>query len=121
MGRTIVTRAAFLAVAFLAMTATAWATSVTIKLPGKEKPQTNQVAYACPGQKVAVTYINTSTNQFAVLNLGTTTVVTVSVISGSGARYVGQQYEWWTKGNEALFTDLMQSPQKQPITCKQIK
>ncbi|MFE0015130.1 MliC family protein [Mesorhizobium sp. NPDC059054] len=102
------------------MTATASATTVTLKLPGKEKPRTTSVAYACPGQEVAVSYVNTSANQFAVLDLGKTTVVAVSVIGGSGARYVGQQYEWWTKGSEATFTDLMQSPQK-PVTCKQAK
>ncbi len=112
--------AVFLAGALLAMTVAASATTVTLKLPGKEKPQTTRAAYACPAQKVAVTYINTSANQFAVLDLGKSTIVAVSVISGSGARYVGQQYEWWTKGNEATFTDLMQSPQK-PVTCKQIK
>ena len=106
--------------ALLATTVAASATTVTIELPGNEKPQTTQMAYACPGRKVAVTYINTSTNQFAVLNLATTTVVTVSVISGSGARYVGQQYEWWSKGSEATFTDLMQAPQK-PVTCNQVK
>jgi membrane-bound inhibitor of C-type lysozyme len=112
--------AVFLGSALLAMTVVASATTVTLKLPGKEKPQTTSVAYACPGQKVAVTYINTSGNQFAVLDLGKSTVVAVSVMSGSGARYVGQHYEWWTKGNEATFTDLMQSPPK-PVTCKQIK
>lgn len=112
--------AVLLGSALLAMTAAASATTVTLKLPGKEKPQTTKTAYACPGQKVGVTYINTSANQFAVLDLGKSTVVAVSVISGSGARYVGQQYEWWTKGSEATFTDLMQSPQK-PVTCKQIK
>lgn len=111
---------AVLAGSLLAMTVAASATTVTIKLPGKEKPQTTKVAYACPGRKMAVTYINTSGNQFAVLDLGKTTVVAVSVISGSGARYVGQQYEWWTKGKEATFTDLMQNPQK-PVTCTEAK
>lgn len=110
---------AFLGSALLAMTVAASATTVTLKLPGKEKPQRTSVAYTCPGRGVAVTYINTSANQFAVLDLGKTTIVAVSVISGSGARYVGQQYEWWTKGREATFTDLMKNPQK-PITCTQI-
>jgi membrane-bound inhibitor of C-type lysozyme len=111
---------AFLAGSLLAMTVVASATTVAIKLPGKEKPQTTKATYTCPGRKMTVTYINTSANQFAVLDLGKTTVVTVSVISGSGARYVGQQYEWWTKGKEATFTDLMQNPQK-PVTCTEAK
>jgi len=94
----------------------AWATTITIELPGDEKPETNKVAYACGDRTVTATYINTSGNQFAVLDLGDATIVTVTVMSGSGARYVGQQYEWWTKGDQATLTDLMQDPQK-PLDC----
>ena len=41
-----------------------------------------------------------------MLALGNRTIVTVAVLSGSGARYVGQTLQWWTKGEEATFTDL---------------
>jgi membrane-bound inhibitor of C-type lysozyme len=51
-----------------------------------------------------------------VLDLGDRTLVAVAVMSGSGARYVGQHYEWWTKGDGATFTDLMQDPQA-PVQC----
>jgi len=95
---------------------TALATTLTIELPGSEAPETTRVDYACGARKVAVTYVNTSDNQFAVLDLGDKTIVAVSVMSGSGARYVGQQYEWWSKGNEAQFTDLMQETPK-PVIC----
>lgn len=94
----------------------ALATTVTLDLPGSETPETTRVEYVCGARNVAATYINTSDNQFAVLDLGDKTIVAVSVISGSGARYVGQQYEWWTKGNEAQFTDLMQETPK-PVIC----
>jgi membrane-bound inhibitor of C-type lysozyme len=96
------------------------ATIITIEVPGDEKPETTRVDYACGGRKVTATYINTSDSQFAVLDLGDKTIVTVSVISGSGARYVGQQYEWWSKGDEAQFTDLMQDPPK-TVACSSAK
>jgi membrane-bound inhibitor of C-type lysozyme len=92
------------------------ATTITLDLPGQDTPQTRKVAYTCGTRNVAATYINTKGNQFAVVDLGDTTVAMVSVLSGSGARYVGQQYEWWTKGETAMLTDLRQAEPK-PIEC----
>jgi len=109
-------RSPLVALLLLSGTAAASATTVTIDLPGEETPQTEKVSYACGDKTVAATYINTTGNQFAVLELGDATVVVVTVMSGSGARYVGQHYEWWTKGDTATLTDLMQDPQK-PIEC----
>lgn len=100
----------------LAASLPARATTVTFDLPGSEAPQTKKVTYSCGPRTVTATYVNTRDNQFAVLNIGETTVVTVSVMSGSGARYVGQQYEWWTKGDTAAFSDVRDARGK-PITC----
>jgi membrane-bound inhibitor of C-type lysozyme len=95
------------------------ATTVTIELPGNETPQIAKLTYACGERRVTATYINTEANQFAVLNLGDATVAMVTVLSGSGARYAGQQYEWWTKGEEATLTDLRTDAQS-PLACKAI-
>jgi membrane-bound inhibitor of C-type lysozyme len=92
------------------------ATTITLDLPGRETPQTKKVTYSCGARTVTAAYINTKNNQFAVVDLGDTTVAMVSVLSGSGARYVGQQYEWWTKGETAMLTDLRQAEPK-PIEC----
>lgn len=105
-----------LAALFLACGA-ASATTVTIELPGNETPQIAKVTYACGERRVTATYINTEANQFAVLDLGDATVAMVTVLSGSGARYAGQQYEWWTKGEEATLTDLRSQTQS-PLVCK---
>ena len=105
-----------IAVSLLLIAGNAYATTVTLVLPGSGQPETTRAAYACGDRKVDVTYVNTPDNQFAVLDLGNKTIVAVSVMSGSGARYVGQNYEWWSKGKDAQFTDLMQDPQK-PIVC----
>ena len=85
------------------MPSTAWTTGSTL----------------CGESSVTATYINTAANQFAVLDLGDATVAMVTVLSGSGARYSGQQYEWWTKGEEATLTDLSSANQR-PLACKAI-
>ena len=92
------------------------ATTITLDLPGRETPQTKKVTYSCGTRTVTATYINTKDNQFAVVDLGETTVAMVSVLSGSGARYVGQQYEWWTKGDTAAFSD-SKGAQGKPVVC----
>ena len=115
-----VVRRTCLTLAFASAASAAPATTVTIELPGDAQPETNRVVYACADRQVPVTYINTPDNQFAILDLGDRTIVTVNVLSGSGARYVGRQYEWWSKGDNAQFTDLMQNPQK-PIDCSTVK
>ncbi len=97
--------------------APALATAVTLELPGTEPPRTTKVSYRCGDRTIPVTYINTPDNQFAVLSLGRETVVAVAVMSGSGARYVGQHYQWWSKGTGAELTDLMQEGQA-PLACK---
>ena len=106
----------FLTIAlFLLGCGPSWATTVTLELPGDEKPESRTVAYACGERTVTATYINTSDNQFAILKLDGATVVMVSVLSGTGAKYAGQQYEWWTKGSGATLTDLRNS--SEPTTC----
>ena len=94
----------------------ALATTVTLQLPGSQPPEESRVVYRCGERDIAATYINTPDNQFAVLDLDGQALVAVAVMSGSGARYVGQHYEWWTKGDGATFTDLMQDSQM-PVQC----
>src|SRR4051794_5120940 len=111
---------AFITILALVLGSTyAAATTVTIQLPGNETPQFAKVTYACGERRVTATYINTEANQFAVLDLGDATVAMVTVLSGSGARYAGQQYEWWTKGEAATLTDLRSQTQS-PLACKAI-
>ena len=46
------------------------------------------------------------------------TVVAANVISGSGAKYAGGIYIWWTKGETADLYNLMDDPeQEKPISC----
>ena len=43
-------------------------------------------------------------------------MVFVDVLSGSGARYVAGQFEWFTKGSDATFSDV-QHATSAPVTC----
>ena len=97
--------------------ATAFATTITFDVPGSEAPTQATAAYDCAGRKVSATYINAGANALAILHLGGETVVTVNVLSGSGARYAGQQYIWWTKGTEADLYDLTKGDDAAGVLC----
>ena len=97
-------KSTMLAAALLGVAA-AHADPLTIDLPDAAERQT--VAYSCDGdRKVTAEYVNAGANSLAIVKLGDDTVLMVNVLSASGARYAGQQYVWWTKGNSADFYDL---------------
>ncbi len=97
-------KSTMLAAALLGVAA-AHADPLTIDLPGAAERQT--VAYSCDGdRKVTAEYVNAGANSLAIVKLGDETVLMVNVLSASGARYAGQQYVWWTKGNSADLYDL---------------
>ena len=98
--------------------ASAQADPLTIDLPGAAERQT--VAYTCSdGKKVTAEYVNAGSNSLAIVKLGGETVLMASVLSGSGARYAGQQYVWWTKGNTADFYDLTKGEDAPPeFSCE---
>jgi membrane-bound inhibitor of C-type lysozyme len=57
-----------------------------------------RVGYACDrGSRVEATY----TGQHARVILNGRTLEMDTALSGSGARYVGDGYTWWTKGKNA--------------------
>lgn len=102
------------AVALALVSSAAFADPLTIDLPGKAERST--VTYSCSGvPPVTVEYINAGANSLAIVNDGNATMVLVSVLSGSGARYAGQQYIWWTKGNSADFYDLTKGEDAAPV------
>ncbi|MBL8585033.1 MAG: MliC family protein [Rhizobiaceae bacterium] len=98
----------------------ALATTVTIELPGSEPPSVQNLTYDCDGRTIGATYINTAANALAVLDLGEETVVMANVLAASGAKYAGQKYVWWTKGDEADLYDLTQD-EKTPLAHCQRK
>lgn len=77
----------------------------------------NIVEYQCEGlEPFKVDFINAQPNFLAIVPIGPNKLVFVNVLSGSGARYVAGQYEFWTKGADATLTDLQADPQT-PVAC----
>lgn len=102
--------------AFALVSGAAFADPLTIDLPGAASAERTTVAYSCGGdRKVTAEYVNAGANSLAIVNLGEQTVLMISVLSGSGARYAGQQYIWWTKGNSADFYDLTKGEDAAPV------
>jgi membrane-bound inhibitor of C-type lysozyme len=104
-----------LAGVFALVSIAASADPLTIDLPGAASAGRTTVAYSCGGaRKVTAEYVNAGANSLAIVNLDEQTVLMVSVLSGSGARYAGQQFVWWTKGNSADFYDLTKGEDAAP-------
>ncbi len=81
-----------------------------ITLPGSGKTEVTKTIMHCDdGQTLEATYYNNDPNALAVVKKGDNPeYVLVNVIAGSGAKYDGNIYEWWTKGSTGTFTDLME-------------
>ncbi len=90
---------------------------VVLSLAGDFQRTTH--TYQCEGlDPFVVDFINAEPNFLAIIPIGGKKLVFVNVISGSGARYVAGQYEFWSKGSEATFTDLQADPQT-PVSCSE--
>jgi membrane-bound inhibitor of C-type lysozyme len=104
----------------LALAHAAYAAPLTV--PQVQISSTNTLRYVCRGRKVlTVQYMNTKNRQsFALLTVEGRKVLFVNVMSGSGAKYVGDHYTWWTKGPEGTLTDDMSDPDGAPMLadCK---
>ncbi|MBB4093185.1 hypothetical protein HGG72_12450 [Ochrobactrum pecoris] len=106
----------FLGLTFAASSASAG--EINIKLPDDTEVTTNAVLYKCGEKNVSVTYYNAGDISLAELELEDETVVASNVISGSGAKYAGGVYIWWTKGDTADLYNLMDDPdQSKPTNC----
>lgn len=95
----------------------AHAASLILDLPGNRLSQETLV-YDCGSRKVEATYINADDIAFAMLKFDGRTVIMANVISGSGARYAGQELIWWSKGAEATLYDLRKGDDDPGESCK---
>ncbi|OYR20275.1 MliC family protein [Brucella thiophenivorans] len=96
----------------------AFAGEITIKLADDVDVTENAVLYKCGDQNVSATYYNAGDNSLVELEMENNTVIAANVLSGSGAKYAGGIYVWWTKGPTADLYNLMDDPeQEKPISC----
>jgi len=91
--------------------------AITIEVPGADEVQTQQVAYKCDPGAMDVTYINAGPVSLATFTLEGEFVVAANVLSGSGAKYAGSKYIWWTKGEGADLYDLTKGEEASAVVC----
>ena len=73
------------------------------------------------GQAVAADYINAGPVSLVTLTIGSEFVVASNVLSGSGAKYAGGQYVWWTKGENATLIDTIKGDNDPGIACSKVE
>ncbi|SAL74212.1 periplasmic protein [Caballeronia terrestris] len=76
--------------------------AMPLTVPQIQEASSQTVKYDCrDGKSVSVRYVNTKNKQsFALLTVDGRKLMFVNVMSGSGAKYVADEYTWWTKGPE---------------------
>lgn len=93
------------------------AVEIVIPLAEGTAVEANEVRYGCGDRELTVTYINAGTVSLATMEIDGETLVASSVVSGSGARYAGGRYVWWSKGDDAQLYDLMQDEDTPVAAC----
>lgn len=101
----------------LGLPAVSAADEIRIDFPGVAVEEMN-VSYACGADSLAVRYVNAAGTSLAVFDVDGERIVASIGPSGSGARYVGGRYVWWTKGREATLYDATKDEDSPPLlTC----
>ena len=91
---------------------------VTLSIPDAGTVDRQKVRYDCRGETVDAEYINAGPVSLVTFSIGGTYVVASGVISGSGARYAGGRYIWWTEGEEATLFDVSKGEEDPGVVCE---
>ena len=114
------TSAAVAATAILATAPAVAAERLTLDFTGAEPAERMIVHYRCEGVgPLVVEYINAGPNRLALVPIAGDTLVFVTVVAGSGAKYVSGPYTWWTKGSSAELSDLFKGQEAEPVSCEE--
>ncbi|WP_409014928.1 MliC family protein [Caballeronia sp. LP006] len=91
--------------------------AMPLTVPQIQTASTQTTRYDCKdGKSVSVQYTNARNHQsFAALTVDGRKLLFVNVIAGSGAKYVADQYTWWTKGPQANLYDEMAAKDSPPL------
>ncbi|WP_375615693.1 MliC family protein [Bartonella sp. AP58NXGY] len=100
----------------------ALAGSLVIEVPDDPEPTTEVATYQCDTgtskERIEATYLNAGNISLVDFKWNGKRIIASRSISASGAKYMGGPYIWWTKGNEAILSDLINDPEnKKPIQC----
>lgn len=113
----------FLAVLSLSMfsSISAFAGSLVIEVPDDPEPTKETIVYQCSSetqkQRVEATYYNIGEIALVDLKWNGKRIIAANVIAASGAKFVGGEYVWWTKGNEASFYNTLTEDRALSLEC----
>ncbi|MCA1369088.1 META domain-containing protein [Bradyrhizobium sp. BRP14] len=91
---------------------------VMLRIPDASAVDRKTVRYDCGDETVEAEYINAGPVSLVTFSIGGTYIVASSVISGSGAKYAGGRYIWWTKGEEATLFDVTKGEEDPGVVCQ---
>ena len=65
-------------------------------------------------------YINAAPNFLALIPIEDKTLIFVTTVSASGAKYESGQFVWWDKGSDATLSDVTEGLDAAPVlTCSE--
>ncbi len=114
----------------LGLSAVAGASDLTIPLQGTGTFQRKTVKYQCdangvkmglPAGVFAVEYLNETNNHLAVVPVKGSSMIFVTVPSGSGAKYAAQEFVWWEAGGRGTTFESDFPGPKASSQCKEIQ
>lgn len=73
-----------------------------------------------PAGDFPVTYLNAGAVSLVVFPVDGQTLVFTNVMSASGAKYVADRFVWWTKGQQAFFSE-DRADAGSPSVCEEVK
>ncbi|MBB4186968.1 membrane-bound inhibitor of C-type lysozyme/heat shock protein HslJ [Sinorhizobium terangae] len=91
---------------------------ITLSIPDAGAVDRQKVRYDCGCETVEAEYINAGPVSLVTFSIRGTYIVASAVISGSGARYAGGRYIWWTEGEEATLFDVAKGEDDPGIACR---
>lgn len=102
----------------LLATSMASAGEIVISVPDDVEVISDSILYACGDDSVSATYYNAGEISLVELEMEDQTIVASNVLSGSGAKYAGGVYIWWSKGDAADLYNIMEDPEMaKPVNC----
>lgn len=93
-------------------------TEVRLRIPGAGAVDRQTVRYDCNGEPVEAEYVNAGPVALVSFSIGGDFIIASGIISGSGARYAGGRYIWWTEGKEATLFDVTKGQEDPGVLCE---
>jgi membrane-bound inhibitor of C-type lysozyme len=106
-----------------------FAGDITIHLDGVSPVSRRLVEYRCDASAVRlglpkgafqVEYINGGGNSLAILPIQGKTTIFVNVQSGSGSRYVSQEYTWWEAAGRRVILRRVTFKEAMESSCSRV-